>query len=291
MTDEPWVEIARERRRRPAGRCLNEEQAIAFQAGELAEEQAEALRSHVAECPSCLELVRDARAFLDAMESDLKEDAAGAAPPAAAPAVRKRPWQAPLAASAALLLLGLGLWRGLRSPEPPPLAPASPAGTAPARQPAWADLPLSKAPYVPRAAALDELTWRDGDADPSRSSAAGAFARAMQPYEKDDFAEAARRLGLLVAQRPRYAEAHFYRGVSLLLLGRPQEATAALERADQHGSGVSREELLWYQALAYLKTDAPEKALAALEAPARGAGPHRAEAQRLREVLLRAPRR
>jgi hypothetical protein len=47
--------------------CLNEEQVVAFYSGRLGESELESARDHLAECPRCLEMARDARHFLKAM--------------------------------------------------------------------------------------------------------------------------------------------------------------------------------------------------------------------------------
>jgi Putative zinc-finger len=47
--------------------CLDEERLVAFYSGQLGEDEAESVRNHLAECPDCLEMARDARQFLKAI--------------------------------------------------------------------------------------------------------------------------------------------------------------------------------------------------------------------------------
>ena len=55
------------RMRRPAAQCLDEQQAVAFYSGTLSREEADGVRDHLADCPACLDLARDARQFLEIM--------------------------------------------------------------------------------------------------------------------------------------------------------------------------------------------------------------------------------
>ena len=85
-------------RRRPSdsGQCLDEERLLAFYSEALGQSEAEHIRNHLAECPHCLGLAREAQQFLSLM-SEPEEPAAGqsvfapsAAGTAAAPIQGKR---------------------------------------------------------------------------------------------------------------------------------------------------------------------------------------------------------
>jgi hypothetical protein len=78
-----YLKAALRERRAEIGPCLNEELIVAFYSGQLVESEEESVRDHLAECPECLEMSRDARQFLKAMND-----------PAAA---KKRPAQAIIA--------------------------------------------------------------------------------------------------------------------------------------------------------------------------------------------------
>jgi len=250
-----------------AGRspCLAEERLLAFHAGSLPESEKDEIRDHLATCASCVETGRDARCFLEAMGQR------------AAQPVRHTFWRrlAPLAAGVTLVLGGTWLaamWRPAK--EPQRVAAAVPtAGT-------WADIAVPGAAYVPAVTADDDLVWRD---DGKEESTPDEFARAMEPYRHDDFAAAERALASYLARHPGQARAHFYRGVSLLLLGRARESLAPLQRVAD-GDGRLALEARWYLALACLKEGETDAAVRHLEAVERSSPERRAEAQ---AILLR----
>ena len=147
----------------------------------------------------------------------------------------------------------------------------------------WRDLQIAKAQYTPATTPQDELLYRDDSPQTQRKP--GAFTEAMQPYERNDFAEADRRLGQFTEMNPGHAAAHFYRGVSLLLLGKPAEAIAPLETAVAKGEGRVREEAHWYLALTYLKTGDHLKALEQLDSVIQLSGKRRSDAEALRKQV------
>jgi cell division protein FtsB len=116
-------------RARPAatGPCLSEERLLAFYADRLDGDGAESVREHLAECPRCLELARDARQFLRAMgETGGEEKAAAATASEVEPVRRESWWQALLrpfgrpalgfaTALAALLLLAVSSWLAVKT--------------------------------------------------------------------------------------------------------------------------------------------------------------------------------
>jgi tetratricopeptide (TPR) repeat protein len=272
--EEPWNAVLRARAK-TAGPCLDEETMVAFYSDQLGQERVPAVRQHLSECPSCLETAKDARRFLEAMgPAGATADAKAASRPA-----RGRWWTL---LSAASVLLAVGWWWA-RSPTPdgrPPqeTAPPGAAGTkAPNR---WAELHVPRARYSPSALPSD-LVWRDGEARPASPD---AFADAMRAYQRDEFAEAERRLAAVLAREPRRAEAHFYRGVCLLMLGRARDAVTPLTQARARADGENAEDAAFYLALAYLKEDAPDRALPLLDTLREGRR-HVREAERLRQEV------
>lgn len=204
-----------------------------------------------------------------------------------------------LLAAAAMVVFGIGIaflfWRTHRveiqpvqqaRSSKPPAAAAAVASGAPAANP-WRDLVVAKAEYSPPVAGPHEMSYRDGKQAPEAQS---TLPLAMEPYERDDFAEAERRLAELLARNPGEAEAHFYRGVSLLMLGRTPEAVAPLRAAIKTGEGALVAGARWYLAIALLKHGQPTEALEQLDALSAAPGARRAEAAQLRqEVLARMP--
>ena len=102
-----------------AGPCPGESRLLAFYRGEFDEDPADAIREHLATCPACLELARDAREFVAALRG---ADPAPALPPrrpAAAPRPRRAALWAAAAAATVLAALGLYAFRTERqSPRP-----------------------------------------------------------------------------------------------------------------------------------------------------------------------------
>ncbi len=243
---------------RGARPCPGEAALLAFYRGRLSETESESIRGHLGACAACVEVARDARAFLGAVE------------PASQ---RSRPsgyaWLAAAAVAAAALLAGLWLARH-RFAGPPS---ESSARTAPAPVSPWRDLSVAAADY--RAVAPeDELAFRSGE-----GAAAAGFAEAMVPYARGDYAAADAALGRYLEAQPHQPEASFYRGVSLLMLGRPEEARPLL--AFSASAVPAPGEARWYLALALLKSGATAAAVADLDAVASSPGPHRAEAGKL----------
>jgi tetratricopeptide (TPR) repeat protein len=117
-----------------------------------------------------------------------------------------------------------------------------------------------------RAPAATDLLWR-GAADSGDD-----LARALEFYRADDFAEAARRLKVLVSSHPESAAGHFYLGVSELFLHRDADAVTTLQAAERlakDDADLARE-AAWYLAFAYRRAGRTERAAAKLDALCRG---------------------
>lgn len=282
-----WAREAIERRWRiTAGVCLKDEELLDFYSGALEEAAESVVREHLVTCAQCRERARYTRTFVNVM----------CQPPSARPVrfggfswILTRP--APLLmAAAATVMIALGVALLLRPPHHPGIPPAQEARSStpppirsetPATNP-WKDLVIAKAEYSPPVAGPDEMFYRDGRGGPKTQS---TLPLAMEPYERNDFAEAERRLAEFVARNPQAPEAHFYRGVSMLLLNRLSESVAPFQAAIQTGKGAVVEEARWYLALALLKDGQSAKALEQLESLSGTVGARRAEAEKLREQV------
>jgi cytochrome c-type biogenesis protein CcmH/NrfG len=169
----------------------------------------------------------------------------------------------------AIVVIGLGalivneIAREAPHPEPPAIARAAqPASSMPSV------LNLEKAPIRLPAG---RLLWRGSESDPRRDTAR-ELAHAVDPYERNNFTEAASRLRALTSRTPASAEAQLYLGISELFLGHNSEAVTALvasgrlagDDADLAGDA------LWYLALAYRRLGQTEQAARTLEALCRG---------------------
>jgi len=269
--------------------CLDEGELVEFYRGHLDESRIESIRDHLAECSDCLELSKDVRQFLAAMDESINSIEA-------VPAEVSRESPFGLGPGPRLLLLaasvviavaaGIVYWQGSRvkAPSPPQAQGPQPTPTRTTTQEnPWRDLQIAKAQYTPAKTPHDELLYRDDGPQANRKPS--AFTLAMQPYERNDFAEADRRLSQFTEKNPGHAAAHFYRGVSLLLLGKPADAIAPFETAVAKGEGRVLEEAHWYLAQTYLKTGDYAKALEQLDSVIQIFGKRRSDAEALRKQV------
>ncbi len=118
------------------------------------------------------------------------------------------------------------------------------------------------------------FVWRGGETE------AADLSRALEPYDANDFAEAARGLAAFLERHPQSALGHFYLGASRLLLGAGRDAVAPLETAERlaQPDPVLTREIAWYLALAYRRTNQREGAAARLTMLCGADGPRRAAA-------------
>jgi tetratricopeptide (TPR) repeat protein len=189
-----------------------------------------------------------------------------------------------LAAASVLVALGATLLALYLAKQPPtPSVTEQPGPTMPAPEvatgmpSAWPDLEIPKAAYTPPG---EQPLLRGAELTT-------AFEQAMVAYEQNDFAAAAKQLEVVTRLEPEHAEAHFYRGVSLLLAGQSQDAIAPLKQTIQLSTGAQRESSRYYLALAYLKTNQPRQALVELQAVIQMNGQHQAVAEKLEQRLRR----
>jgi cytochrome c-type biogenesis protein CcmH/NrfG len=126
-------------------------------------------------------------------------------------------------------------------------------------EPAGVSLPRLDKPALP---ARGGLVWRGAG-----TTAAEELARALEPFNANDFPESARRLDAFVNRYPENPHGHFYLGVSRLFVGADRDAVVALEqaerlaRADADLSG----DIAWYLALGYARMNQLERAAGTLD--------------------------
>lgn len=253
---------------RPISPCLDADTLLAFYSERLDEVRAEAVREHLSTCSPCLELALDVRRFLGAFQDD-----------ASAQPGRRRGWgtRASLGWAAVFLLAVSGLWLAgpVVGPGTRPAPASSPTAVRPTAEPRL-EIPVTKAPY----AGGDDVVWRGA---PERHPPT-PLERALEPYLRDDFAEADRRLAAHLERHPGSVPARFYRGVALLMLDRPGQATALLEPLAGR-PGPLADEVDWYLALSYIKSGQAGRALPLLDRLGQGRGPRRTAALALRARL------
>jgi hypothetical protein len=142
-------------------------------------------------------------------------------------------------------------------------------------------LPLVKAPSN---LILESLSW-SGDSDAESSGYHSDLTQALEPYARDDFADA---IGRLTALQERYqlaVEPFFYLGVSHLFLGQYLEARAALQHARLLGESVLTADIEWYLAVVLEREGRAGDAAALLEDICAKEGPYRSSACRLYPLL------
>lgn len=166
---------------------------------------------HLLACSSC----RDEVALLRSVNADLMRTPG-----------RSR-WVGWAAAAAVVVAVPL-LWLAVRPrADTPPLAFRVAAGDTPSPVAPPRLLRVEKASL---AALASEAVLLRGTRSPRRALL-DDLAVALEPYRRDDFEEAAKRLRALGPKYPEASEIPYYLGVCLLLLDRPAEAVAPLEIA------------------------------------------------------------
>ncbi|HYR91197.1 MAG TPA: hypothetical protein VE422_44485 [Terriglobia bacterium] len=239
--------------RASVGACPHPDQLMAAAAG-VQFQDAAAVREHSAACPVCQTLMRDLSSYEYPAVSDEEDRRIRATWGAATGVPRPTPgwwtwlWRPmPLAAAAFAIILVVTGALVLRQPGQRPDESAK--SVQPSRIPAAAArvaFVLEKAAIKVPAAAV--LVYR-GDAE-SGKTFLNELASALEPYRMDNYAEAARRLDLLAGKYPKYAEPHYYLGVSRLFLGENEPALAALNSALPLADDSLRDDVSWYLAIA-----------------------------------------
>lgn len=235
---------------------------LAYMAGRSSEMEEEAIREHLADCAECVTLSRDARVFLDAMAPER--------------ARRRAVWPLALAASLAFAAAAGVLLTRAGRPAPGSPGPITSRATTPDNP--WRELRIPAAPAPP--SRDEEIVFRSEETVPAAAS--NAFDSAMDAYRAGDYARAEKSLGAVLARDPSDGEAHLYRGVCLIQLGRAAEAVAALEKALVGSDARVRGEARWYRALLRLKEGRFAEAQEDLDALVAAAGPRLKEAETLR---------
>jgi tetratricopeptide (TPR) repeat protein len=262
-------------------RVREEDVAEAYLRGELPEAERDAFEQHCFECAACfdrLQVVRDLKGML-------RRDAQ-AAPRSVMPGARARPpagWLA-WAAGAAFVAVGAGMVLRNMTPPDGPLPTTAPVTPSPARTDPGTASPPPERPSLEELARVEPPPYAPlvvRGADPAES----AFARAMDAYVRGDYAGAAE--GLRAAIRDDFAdvEAHFYLGVSELLLGRPEAAIREMEGVAASDDEAFVEAARYYAAKAHLAKGDVAAARRELQRVAGGDGDHKEQAKRLLKAL------
>lgn len=234
--------------RAPEGPCLSSQELAEVVAGLSTPGRIAAAAEHVASCEDCAEDYRLAAELARGMGLRRSRGLLGR-------------FVLPNAVAAGLVvaLAGFFAYRFVSPPatETPealvkPAAPSTPARPA---------LRIEKPPIL--VSASDALVMR-GAGSNWRRAFLGELAEALEPYRRDDFTEAERRLRTLGAKYPNATELAFYLGVCSLLLDRPAEAIPALRTASAAADEALAGEARFYLALALARSGEREPAAAEL---------------------------
>jgi tetratricopeptide (TPR) repeat protein len=209
----------------------NQEDLTRFVRAELDVDDLERVLRHLEECRECAANLQ-VMVRLRANREEIREELEKTGPPAALPLVRRN-WFAAVAAALILTVSGLVIILLTHSrPQTDLAALAS----------------LERFPYRP-------MILRGETQAPVE-----LFNQAMSVYELNDLSRARRMLEDYLFQSPRDAEAYFYLGVCLYLLGDHAEALRALETGLSLRTIEPEEKYHWYLAQVYLKMRLAEPA-------------------------------
>lgn len=247
-------------------------------------EGSEAVQSHMAVCPICEQLVRDLGEYEFPGVSDAEDrrirarwQDRGAGPGWWG----LRSWRFVAAAGAlAVVLLAIlvlsNTRQGIQEIKSPPkeaarqTAPAAPESA----QKATAAFTLAKAAIKLPASAV--LTFR-GNAGDARTYLAD-LAAALEPYRRDDYAEAAHRLSAVARKYAHTAAPAYYEGVSQLFLNENESAIESLQAARRRAGETLADDISWYLVLAFHRAGRTSRALQEAEALCRRAGEYKERA-------------
>ena len=253
-----------------------------YEFGGLNETDRAAFRGHIIECEYCHEqsysMEPFAIVFRDHRTAMRRNQTGASAIPAFSSAWVVLSWtvrhMVPLTVSVLLVVAGaFVVWQALWKPTPR-VAVSIPPNAGGGTHSRWRDIEVPKPNYT---APETNVLLREPDK---------MFARAMSAYQRGDLAAAIEQLQTLSEMQPNdLGEASFYEGVSLLLIGRSQDAIAALRRAIETGDDRQVEKSRYYLALAYLKLDQPQQAIAEVEAIIESGGEYLSAAKQLSEKI------
>jgi hypothetical protein len=230
-----------------AGAHVSEETCEAFALGELAPAERETVGAHIVGCAECSAVYRSLR--------QLEQGARAFDPhiPAAQQALQAsslRPWYA-IAASLLIVVVGYAGYRTLVT------VPATPTDPSPSAVAVVQLARIEVGPAEVRLSAERALATRGSTG--SRQFLED-FGRAIEPYRRGRYADAAQALALTAAKYPDAYEPAFYHGVSALLAGDGRAAVDVLARAAALAPPSLQDEIRWYRAAALQRTDEIDQA-------------------------------
>jgi hypothetical protein len=252
----------------------------AYEFSALSEEERKVFSDHMIECEYCHSQVYSLDPIMTAFRDHRSAARAGEVDQSVT--LRKllpfrepnRVWYSIPAFAMLLAVFILGGWLVYNAARAP--GSASPGnGVEPTIASVWENLEVPKAAYTPTSP------------DVSLRKPSSAFESAMAAYQQNDFARAIEQLETLSEMEPDNApEVNFYLGVSLLLVGRSQDAISPLKKALRFTNDMQSESRHYYLALAYLKRDEPQQAMVELDAVIGMGGEYGPTAKGLKQQIL-----
>ncbi len=216
------------------------------------------VKRHVERCRLCQDLIRDLASInapLTAEEDSRIHDRVFAEP-VQERRLRRR-WlfwpMIPVLAAAAAIVIAVRIHRGHARQAGEVVSRAEPA-------------PLASLPVfaLEKPSIVLPLPMLMRGATGGRTAYVNALARALKPYQQDDYRTAEAQLEALAAKYPKSARALFYSGVSALLAGRNDAAVKDLSRTGALAHGSFANECQWYLALAEVRSGKLGQAAATL---------------------------
>ena len=223
-------------------------------------EVAEEVRAHLESCQICLRLQQD---LLHPSLSDPTLHEMERLRKRILPESASLRWPIRFLAAAAVVVLGLWIWNPFASRPKQPVQATAQVKYRLAVEAAPLRLPLAAALVV------------RGRQEPPDQRYLEELGAAMEPYRGGRYQEAATKFAALADRYPNAVEPHFYLGVTRLLLGSSDAATAPLLRAQAIGGEALNDDIRWYVAAMRERTGAWEQAVPLLEQLCRGEGLHR----------------
>ena len=175
-------------------------------------------------------------------------------------------WLRPLIATAALAVLGVGVWFAVRTVPPagPPSTVRPEPTIAATPKPVPFQLPLDKPDVV---LSLSALTWRGSS---GANQLLSDLKAPLDAYREGDYTRADREFTVLESRYPQAIEVFFYGGVSRLFADDATRALAALTRASELADATFAPRVAWYRAIAEQRTGNLAQARARLDELCRG---------------------
>lgn len=262
---------------------MSSEVAEKYLLGQLSEAEQKAFEQHYFECQRCFDELQTYRA----LQAELKQTATVIQrEPIVQRAVSLWTWAA--AATAVLLVVGIGYWL---EPRRPPSAP--PSATTIKTAPNVERPPVTRVPSLSELAEVRPPNYTPAILRGASDEATLRFHEAMLHYVKNDYSGAIPGLHAASRLNSKAPDISFFLGICYLLTDQTDSAIAQLRRTVALGDSPYLEETRFYLAKAYVRKADPVAAQTELKKVILLHGEREKEARELLrqlESLIEAPR-